>query len=516
MHSEQRGCASRMATQLADLPEVKVVIQGTIRNRCRRVATITGLPSKGITWTHANDVANIVDSVHERVLGTTVDGTWQPTMQAEKGSFAGDLLVYRRRVTKATGSHSLPITKGEFISHYRGQKQSRYANAAQSLESRPLAPADGYPGVFLKAEKWHEPKAGRVISARSPRYLLELGCYIQPLERVLFRAIDEVFGSRTIMKGLTPAERAEVVEEHWGCFSRPVAVGQDFSKFDQHIGLEALQWEHGFYLGAYNNDSHLQRLLSSQLKNKCYAQGVDGKVKYSVRGGRMSGDMNTALGNCIISSGLVWAYAKEQGIKIRLIVDGDDSVTFLEQDDLARYQSGIKAWMARRGFKLVSEAPVSEISKVEFCQCRYVGSSPSTMVRNPLKAITQDHKWIVDEQLPWAEVLAATGLGGLALYGNMPVLGAYYRMLAKTTTPSQKTLSRLDRRSSWLRDATFNGQYDVPSEQTRYAFWQAWDIAPELQRQWEARFAAMDLSPMVALDINNIAPAHNDEHCFLI
>jgi hypothetical protein len=42
------------------------------------------------------------------------------------------------------------------------------------------------------------------------------------------------------MKGYTPDRRATVLKGHWSAFQDPVAVGQDFSKFDQHISVPAL------------------------------------------------------------------------------------------------------------------------------------------------------------------------------------------------------------------------------------------------------------------------------------
>lgn len=501
---QRAGKVAAIEQHLKDMPEVSVTIAGYTKKAPKQVLSIVGLPSKGLTWTHANDVANVVESVHERVLGRTVDGTWERTLLPKDGAFNGDLLVFRRRVAQKLGSHSLPMTTEEFVGHYRGQKRNRYAAAAISLEAKPLGRKDSYPSVFLKAEKWHDAKAGRLISARHPRYNLALGRYILPLEHRLYEAIDEVYGSATIMKGYTPEQRAAVVEQHWGSFDDPVAVGQDFSKFDQHISSAALQYEHGFYLSAYANAPELQSMLSWQLQTKCFANVQDGLVKYTVKGGRMSGDMNTALGNCIISAGLVWAYAKEQGVKIKLMVDGDDSVAFMERGDVAKYQSGIMEWMARRGFRLVSEEPVYCINDVEFCQCRYVGTSPSTMVRNPLKAVTQDHAWVEDRSLKWAEVLAATGMGGLALYGNIPLLGAYYDMLARASPVSEKTLARLDTRSSWLRDATFGGVRMEPSEKARYEFWRSWGMEPGAQRAHESRFEAINLRALMALDTNQI------------
>lgn len=440
-------------------------------------------------FTHDNDVGNVVWSVHERVLGTTKDGTWSPTLLPEEGAYTGALLTFRRRVLRHMPAHSLPFTTDEFVGQYGGQKARRYSAAVLSLESKPVVRADSFPSVFLKGEKWCEQKPGRLISARHPRYNVEVGRYICPIEHALYKAVDSTYGSPTIMKGYTPERRAAIVASHWNSFVNPVAVGQDFSKFDQHISKQALAYEHGFYLGAYGGCPTLQRLLSWQLETTCYANVRDGRVKYRVSGGRMSGDMNTALGNCLISAGLLWAYAHEKGIRIKAVVDGDDSVAFMEKADLARYLGGIVEWMAKRGFKLVTEEPVSHIAGVEFCQCRYVAAEPPTMVRNPLKAITQDHAWIEDASLTHLEVLAATGLGGLSLYGNIPVLGAYYHMLASATKVSRRTLRRINFQSTWLRDAVMQGgTYAAPSEATRYSFWEAWGMSPGEQRALEEAF----------------------------
>jgi hypothetical protein len=109
---------------------------------------------------------------------------------------------------------------------------------------------------------------------------------------------------------------------------------------------------------------------------------------------------------------------------------------------------------------------------------------------------------VEDRSITWAEVLAATGLGGLALYGNVPVLGAYYDMLARTTAPSRRTLERLDFRSSWLRDATFDGRYSEPSERARYEFWRTWGMSPGEQRALEADFRSTHLGFLIRSDVH--------------
>lgn len=494
---------------LQHMPEVSVQHAGYTTKLPRRLFDIRGLPSAGALYTHANSVVNVVQCIHERVLGRTVDGVWERTLLPEEGAFKTEgLVLFRRMLTRQLGSHTLPVSETEFLAHYRGLKRRRYESAVVSLRSKPVRRQDSYPSVFLKAEKWLEAKiataAGRAISARSPRYNVEVGRRLLPLEPRVYKAIDSVWGAPTIMKGYTPERRAAVVLGHWSHFRDPVAVGLDFSKFDQHISRAALQYEHGVYLHAYGGERFLQMLLSWQLETTCYANVEDGRVKYSVRGGRMSGDMNTAMGNCILSAALLWAYCHEGGFDVRAVVDGDDSVAFMERSTLDGFLSGITHWMARRGFRLVMEDPVYCINHVEFCQSRFVGVQPPTMVRNPLKAICQDHAWIEDRSISHAEVLAATGLGGLSLYGNIPVLGAYYDMLARTTVPSKRTLGRLDFRSSWLRDATFGGVYAEPSEHARYQFWLTFGISPGEQRAHEANFRNTDLSGLVAIDTNTI------------
>lgn len=472
------------------------VVGGPVRQR-REVVHLPMLPAKGVPYCHENTVGNVLHSVRERVLGRTVGGTWVRTVKPEAGAFQTPaMLLFRRKVMRHIPRHSLPISRDQFIAQYRGQKQRRYVSAAMSLDRQQIRRADSYPGVFLKPEKWFEAKPGRLISARSPRYNLSLGVYTQPLEHALYRAVDEVYGSPCIMKGYTPVRRAAVAAGHWASLQNPVAVGGDYSKYDQHMSAPALSYEHGFYLGAYD-DPELARLLAWQLDGKCFANCVDGKVRYEVYGGRMSGDMNTALGNCLVTAALIWAYCWELGISVRAMIDGDDSVVFLEKRDLARYRNGVAAWMLAKGFILVSEEPVYELDHVEFCQARYTDLRPPTMVRTPLKAITQDHTWIVKPDQLQADVLAATGLGGLSLYGNCPVLGAYYHCLSRASTQGAATLAKLIDESSWLRATTSEGVYSEPDEDARYAFWKTWGMEPGEQRALEQFFKSCDLQSIV-------------------
>lgn len=45
----------------------------------------------------------------------------------------------------------------------------------------------------------------------------------------------------------------------------------------------------------------------------------------------MSGDMNTALGNCMLMCCLIISYLESKNIKYDFINNGDDAVLFLER-----------------------------------------------------------------------------------------------------------------------------------------------------------------------------------------
>jgi len=71
----------------------------------------------------------------------------------------------------------------------------------------PVKEKDAWLSTFVKAEKLNisakPDPAPRVIQPRDPRYNVELGRYLRHSEEYLFKAIDKVFGGRTIFKGIS-------------------------------------------------------------------------------------------------------------------------------------------------------------------------------------------------------------------------------------------------------------------------------------------------------------------------
>jgi hypothetical protein len=148
-------------------------------------------------------------------------------------------------------------------------------------------------------------------------------------EKRLFSGFETVFGYSVILKGMNAHATAEQLRSNWDSFTQPVAVGLDASRFDQHVSHAALCWEHSVYNGVFRS-SELRRLLRWQLVNHGVARTEGQRIDYTTNGCRMSGDINTSLGNCLIMSSIVLAYCETRGITARLSNNGDDCVLILE------------------------------------------------------------------------------------------------------------------------------------------------------------------------------------------
>jgi hypothetical protein len=294
------------------------------------------------------------------------------------------------------------------------------------------------------------------------------------------------------MKGFNVQHVGRICAGKWNSFVKPVAVGLDATKFDMHVSKWVLQWEHDIYLKIYNNNPNLRALLNRQMHNVGRGYCKDGKVKYKFEGKRCSGDMNTALGNCLIMCGMVWAYAQDRMVNIKLMNNGDDCVVFMEQDDLDRFLVGLEAWFLELGFRMVAETPVYAIEEIEFCQMHPIHTANGwTMVRNIPVAMHKDALCLLplrnDREM--REWLGAIGDCGLSLTHGVPVVSAYYRMMRRGGTKRTKFGETLLLHSgARMLSAGIDRTEDTITAEARYGVWKAWGILPDQQVELEKRF----------------------------
>ncbi len=443
-------------------------------------------PARGVCFTHNNSVDNLLRGLGERLMMVpTADGGFAEPPRPVPGAYStGVMAQYSKEVLKKMPRYTHPISRDEFVALYDGPKRKRYEAAAKRLVDNELCERDCNIQIFIKDEKvcaWSKiDPAPRLISPRSPEYCLELGRYIKPVEHILYKAVARVWGETTIAKGLNFNQRGELIQQKWESFRNPVAVGLDASRFDQHVSVEALEWEHSIYRGCYvGRKRYLNWLLSKQLLNRGTAFLEGKRLDYEKRGARMSGDMNTALGNCLIMTGLVWSYLQEKALSGKLINDGDDCVVFLESEDLETFMDGLEAWFTGKGFSMKVEKPCYELEQIEFCQCHPVFNGERyTMCRNVHKALFTDTVHVGRTPKEVAPIIKATGECGLAWSKGLPIFPAFYSHMANTI--AKKAVILRNSGTYWNSRGCVTGTKYI-SDAARLSFYKAFDISPSEQ-----------------------------------
>lgn len=392
------------------------------------------------------------------------------------------------------------ISREQFLSETPPDKYKIYARAIESLLVEPLTSKDAHIKAFPKYEKLiptrRKKLVPRCISPRSPRFNVEIGCFIRPMEKRIYRAISKVFGGKTlsrvkvVSKGDNASMMGRTLFAKWSRFVKPVAVGLDASRFDQHVSVVALKWCHHIYLNATPIErKEFARMLRMTLKNKCSYSSADGYIRWISEGGRMSGDMDTSLGNCLIMCGLVFSYLMHKGIDAELYNNGDDCQVIMEQAVLAHFLDGLEHWFLEMGFNMKVEQPVYEMEKIEFCQTRPINCDGDWLcVRNFPTCLDKDVVSVLPivNELGLRNYYASIGKGGLALAGGVPILSQFYNRLVEWSCGAEGWGNHPSLKSGMIHMSTgMKRVHSEPSDGTRVSFYKAFGVTPDEQKCWE-------------------------------
>lgn len=431
-------------------------------------------------------------------------GEFVPPPRPDPGVFFQRLETTRKLLVDLLPS-TAPLSHQQFVDQCStGRKRQIYQQALNQIrEGRTDLEKDSRIKCFIKYEKTdHTSKANpvpRVISPRDPKYNIRVGRYLRHVEHRIFKSLGKLFGHPTVIKGMNALDSAAVLREKWDMFADPVAIGLDASRFDQHVSIEALQWEHSIYLECFKQRKHRQRLkklLEYQLVNRCAGYTPDGIVHYVVNGTRMSGDMNTSLGNCVLMCSMMHAYFRARGIKAQLANNGDDCVVILDRKHMHRFMEGLTEWFLDLGFNMQVEEPVDEFEKVEFCQTKPVFDGQQwIMCRNPVTAIVKDSVMLMPYSrslfLGW---LDSVGVGGLRMTGGLPVFQEFYSSFIRAGKRRNIPVELLPYSfRNWT--AGMVREYGEISPIARCSFWAAFDITPDEQIALEQYYAQFRVLP---------------------
>lgn len=377
---------------------------------------------------HNNSLNNLLRGLNERVFYT--DNNRTSPISPGVSSFDFQLKSFEGNFKTLALE---PWTLEQFVNSYSGSQQSRYRRAVDSLAIEPLSDRDCRVATFVKCEKINfsakQDPAPRVIQPRDPRFNSAIGVYIKPLEKIIYRKLGKLYKFPCVAKGFDVYQTGDLFKNKWEMFTSPCAISLDASRFDQHCSVTALKWTHSIYR-KFCHEEEFSKLLDKMLLNVGHGLCKDGFVKYMVEGRRMSGDMDTALGNCLLMVAMTYSLCHELKIKHEVMDNGDDIVVIMDQADEQLFRSEVISWYESLGFKMKVEPTVFTLEHIEFCQMHPVFDGKEwRMVRN-LTCLAKDLVCTTGQQQvdQW---LQAIGDGGLSLTAGLPILQEFYLWLSK-------------------------------------------------------------------------------------
>jgi len=473
-----------------DHPNLKVERYKGVSPKLRKTYCIAGFSPEVCFSTFNNTIDAAECAVKERVFFMEVEGKFVAPTRPSDGIYTN----VNTRFNTLMRKHAVfanPMAPIQFAESYRARKRQLYLRAVESLTFKPLAKKDSIVNAFLKYEKYNfnKRKVPRVISPRGPRFTVEMGRFIKPIEKKIYSIINtHIYKSPTVLKGMNQAQRGDVISKIWDEFRDPCALSIDAEKFDRHVSEDALQYEHSIYQLFYPRSCFFRWLCAMQRRNRVYINMRDGVLFYKIRGTRMSGDVNTSLGNCLLSTSILSdfiSYIRElEPVLIRVINDGDDSVLFFERKYLELIKTSVRPFCLQYGFRMTVEDPVFELEHVVFCQSQPVwGGDGYVMIRDPRVSLAKDCVALQPlDNVKISEMwLAAVGLCGLAVMGGFPIFKSFYESLVRSSNGAKPLEHPVMQEEMWFATMGMNRKDQLICQRSRYSFWLAFGVSPDEQ-----------------------------------
>lgn len=483
--------------QLATDIRGKIISQPDVFDREHRGRTIImdmfDIPGIWLPVRYDDCSHNQLAAVHNRVLKNVPQAT----------PLGAKYIKEALRIMKRSAIPTDLETLEHFLDRYSGSKRQRYERAAADYSTNGLRKRDYRCTTFVKCENVnpvakHQPDP-RPIQFRSPVFNVAISTYLKPIEEHIYnlKLHGKYYGNTPVIaKGFNSLERARIIREKMDRFEHPCVVSIDGKRFDMHVNRKLLRAEHRFY-SYYNKDPFFMKLLQEQLRNKC---GTRRGLRYETDGGRMSGDMNTGLGNCVVSVLMFVAYVQcVLKCKADIFVDGDDALIFIEEENLALLQSTLYDTYIQFGMEMEIADVAREMEEIDWCQTRPVLiDGQYRMIRNPLRVMSHvlvGKKWVKGRQ---QDLMTAIALCEMALNRGVPVLqemamamwrngGGYIHRLFEVEM-KDPIFWRAQAEASWKEIAQRGPDPREVGLETRLSFFKAFGISPETQKDWERYF----------------------------
>lgn len=205
---------------------------------------------------------------------------------------------------------------------------------------------------------------------------------------------------------------------------------------------------------------------------------------------------------------MVYSYAAEKNIHIKLANNGDDCVVMMEKEHEQNFMKGLDDWFMDMGFRMTAEAPVYRLAEIEFCQMRPIeyGNGEVMMVRNIPTSLRKDTLCSVDisKEKTMKAWMTAVGKGGLSLTGGIPIVQNFYRSFIRLGEGvSNNMAQQLNRNSGmYLLGTGMDRKFKEPTAEARLNTYIAWGITPDQQVALEQYYDEFDIESYKAVGVD--------------
>lgn len=443
-------------------------------NRYTYVHASYKLPGNKVAWTHNNCLCNQYIALKYRHQVKTPNFLLKQIDSTCLKELSDNVQLH-------------PFSRTKVVYSYMGRWRTKYMYAQQSYHEQGVMNKHSRLTLFPKddLEMGLPSKAPRAIQYRHPIFMLEQGRYTKSIEAWFYKLKDKY--DTYIVGKSDPFTIANTLVKKASNFYNPTFLMLDASKFDSCVDVEWLKFCLEYYLTLFPKIYHrkIKWLWSKTYINKGYTkQGL----KYKTHGTRMSGDMDTGLGNSIIMYTMLCNYLKEVGIsKYSILVNGDDSIVVIENKDLTASRN--LDYFQRAGFNMKFEVAHS-IEEAEFCQARLIETDyGQTMARNPQRVMGRT-SWTTTQRSKsnYRAFVNTLGLCERAASWGVPIASTMAtRMIEAANTTKRIFISPwLEQHYNGMRKWWKNGIPTI-SLNTRISFSNAWGISCEEQVDIEKR-----------------------------
>lgn len=487
---------------LVELPEIKNIKFKHNGRRQNEYMFKAKAVAKALPWHVSNGVLprpdpNDIESV---LLGAIKRFGFQPPEVTEE-----DQKLYREFCNETFRKEFVPFERGTFMSFEdwliqydasqgrKGELTAAYLQFCEKYGRRPHSDVLRI-GSFIKDEPYVQEKPLRWINARDDLAKTFFGPPFQMIG-------DELANSPWLIKKIPVADRAKFLMELFS--GNGVGVdGTDYVSFEAHFVEWKMRVELDFYEYMLQNWDDFKLftefygyLSGESGRNVCYMRGFGYLMLVATR---MSGEMNTSLGNTFHNMMMIRFLAHIKGASVRGVVEGDDGNAAYYPEEAAPTEEDF----ARFGWK-IKLTKYNNVGDASFCGNVFEPSS-GVVVTDPIEVLLKlgwvgrrhigaGHKYLMG-------ILRCKVLSAAHQYGRNPIIWAAVTRLLELTEGVKIPKSYVDsmdqhHRLSVRRYIETLPIIARPCDADRFLVERLYGISYSEQIHLEKKLLEMDLGP---------------------